>query len=186
MAFDRSELHKMKDSWEQANIDVEKAGDWRPLSEFYTQDATYGWNYGPQWDFMAIGRDEIRDFAIGFEMDGLDGWTYPYQSWVIDEHTGDMIGLWKQVFAGHRPDGTRYALEGIQGSWFKYAGDFKFGWQRDFFDYGNVTALYTEMLGAGDATNGMKMRIDRVLNAAKERKPLPGWYKLGTAPVPFW
>ncbi|GED97192.1 nuclear transport factor 2 family protein [Gordonia crocea] len=186
MAFDRSELDSMRQRWEQANVEVEEAGDWRPLAEFYTADATYGWNYGPGWDFMAVGRDEIRDYAVGYEMDGLEGWTYPYQTWVIDERTGDMIGLWKQVFTAHRPDGTPYALEGVQGSWFKYAGDFTFGWQRDFFDYGNVTALYTEMLNAGVATAGMHKRIERVLDAAERREPLPGWYKLGQAPVPFW
>ena len=41
MTFDRSELEKLRDSWEQANVDVEKAGDWRPLADFYTDDATY-------------------------------------------------------------------------------------------------------------------------------------------------
>lgn len=186
MTYDYSELKEMSQRWEQANTDCEKQGDWRPLVDYYTDDATYGWNYGPKWDFMAVGRDEIRDYAIGFEMDGLAGWTYPYQTWVFDTHTGDMVGLWKQIFDGHRPDGTPYALNGIQGSWFKYAGDFKFGWQRDFFDFGNVTDLYTEMLSNGAATDGMHMRINRVIDAAKARKPLPGWYKIGQTPAPLW
>ncbi|MCF8610250.1 nuclear transport factor 2 family protein [Gordonia sp. HY285] len=183
MAFDRAELDEMKERWLQANIDVEKAGDWRPLADFYTEDATYGWNYGPKNDFMAVGRNEIRDIAIGLEMDGLDGWTYPYQSWVIDERTGDMIGLWKQINEATRADGTHYALNGVQGSWFKYAGDFKWGWQRDFFDYGNVTALFAEMLTDGVITPGLQGRIDRVLNADG---PLPGWYPIGQTPVPMW
>ena len=63
---------------------------------------------------MAVGRDEIRDLALSQEMEGLNGWIYPYQTWVIDEKTGDMIGLWKQVYEGTREDGTNYALEGIQ------------------------------------------------------------------------
>ena len=183
MAFDRSELDEMVERWLQANVDGEKAGDWRNLAEFYTPDATYGWNYGPKDDFMAVGRDEIRDFAIGYEMDGLDGWTYPYQSWVIDEKTGDMLGLWKQVFDGTRADGTRYALEGIQGSWFKYGGDFQFRWQRDFFDYGNVVALFMEMITDGVLTDGMSARMNRVANATER---LPGWYPIGKTPVPMW
>lgn len=102
MSFDRAELEEMKERWLAANIEAEKAGgDWKPLAEFYTEDATYGWNYGPpKKDFMAVGRDEIRDLALGQEMEGLEGWEYPYQSWVIDETTGDMIGLWKQVNEG--------------------------------------------------------------------------------------
>lgn len=50
----------------------------------YTEDATYGWNYGPKQDFMAVGREEIREVALGLEMKGLEGWEYPYQDFVID------------------------------------------------------------------------------------------------------
>ena len=126
MAFDRAELEEMKERWLEANIVAEQAGDWKPLADFYTEDATYGWNYGPDKDFMAVGRDEIREIALGQEMEGLEGWTYPYQEWVIDDRTGSMIGLWKQVYERKRDDGTPYALEGIQGSWFKYGGNFQF------------------------------------------------------------
>ncbi|MFE3543816.1 nuclear transport factor 2 family protein [Nocardia sp. NPDC059177] len=183
MPFPRAELDEMIRRWLQANTDCEKAGDWRPLAEFYTEDATYGWNYGPTHDFMAIGRTEIRDYAIGLEMDGLDGWTYPYQSWVVDEKTGDMLGLWKQVCDVTRADGTNYSLDGIQGSWFKYGGDYQWAWQRDFFDYGNLTALFTEMIKNGDLPAGVMKRIERVL---KSKGDLPGWYPLGASPVPLW
>ncbi|WP_405151331.1 nuclear transport factor 2 family protein [Nocardia salmonicida] len=183
MSFPRAELDEMIQRWLQANIECEQAGDWRPLAEFYTEDATYGWNYGPKHDFMAIGRTEIRDYAIGLEMDGLDGWTYPYQAWVTDEKTGDMLGLWKQVCEVKRADGTNYALDGIQGSWFKYSGDFQWKWQRDFFDYGNLTVLFTEMITNDDLPAGVNKRIERVVNS---KGKLPGWYRLGTSPVPLW
>jgi hypothetical protein len=58
--FDRDELDEMVRRWLQANRDCEAIGDWRPLAELYTEDATYGWNFGPSEDFMAVGRDEIR------------------------------------------------------------------------------------------------------------------------------
>ena len=181
MSFARAELEEMKQRWLVANADCEQAGDWQPLAEFYTQDATYGWNYGPENDFMAVGRDEIRDLALGQEMEGLQGWTYPYQAWVIDEQTGDMIGLWKQVYDRTRPDGTPYALDGIQGSWFKYAGNFQFSWQRDFFDFGNVSALFAELLGANAMSDPMLARIDKSAGG-----DLPGWYPYGRTPVPLW
>jgi len=181
MSFDRTELDEMIVRWEKANADVEKAGDWRPLAEFYTEDATYGWNYGPTEEFMAVGRDEIRNLAIGQEMDGLDGWTYPYQKWVVDERSGDMIGFWKQISDATRADGSHYSVNGIGGSWFRYGGDFMWEWQRDFFDFGNVTALFMEMITDGALSDGMNMRIQR---ATKGR--LPGWYKIGTAPVELW
>src|SRR5262245_47820492 len=103
--FDRAELDEMVTRWEQANKDCEAAGDWRPLADYYTEDATYGWNYGPKQEFMAVGRQEIRDIAIGLEMDGLEGWTYPYQEFVVDDRSGTVIGLWKQVSDATRPDG---------------------------------------------------------------------------------
>ncbi|WP_019925125.1 nuclear transport factor 2 family protein [Nocardia sp. BMG111209] len=180
--FDRAELDEMVRRWLQANRDCEAAGDWRPLAEFYTEDATYGWNYGPKQEFMAVGRDEIRDIAIGLEMDGLEGWTYPYQDWVIDDRSGNLIGLWKQVSDRTRPDGRHYSPEGIGGSWFRYGGDFRWSWQRDFFDFGNVSALFLDMITGNALSAGMQQRITRATSGEK----LPGWYPIGEAPVPLW
>ncbi|EGD54293.1 hypothetical protein [Gordonia neofelifaecis] len=181
MAFPRSELDEMKQRWLDANVEAEKAGDWRPLAEFYTEDATYGWNYGPEKDFMAVGRDEIREIALGQEMEGLEGWEYPYQAWVIDERTGDMIGLWRQINEGRREDGSNYAVHGIGGSWFRYAGNFQFSWQRDFFDFGNVSALFLEMLTNQACSDGMLKRIEKSAPGN-----LPGWYPRDEAPVGLW
>ncbi|MTE14361.1 nuclear transport factor 2 family protein [Nocardia aurantiaca] len=180
--FDRAELDEMVRRWLQANKDCEEKGDWRPLADFYTEDATYGWNYGPKQEFMAVGRDEIRDIAVGLEMDGLEGWTYPYQDWVIDERTGNLIGLWKQVCEKKRADGRNYSPEGIGGSWFRYGGDFQWSWQRDFFDFGNVSALFLEMITDNALSDGMHKRIRRATSGEK----LPGWYTIGEAPVPLW
>ncbi len=179
--FGRAELDEMKQRWLDANLEAEKLGDWRLLADFYTEDATYGWNYGPNKDFMAVGRDEIRDLALGQEMEGLNGWTYPYQTWVIDEQTGDMIGLWKQVYERTREDGTNYALDGIQGSWFKYGGNFQFAWQRDFFDYGNVSSLFIELMTDKAMSDEMLARVEKSAPGN-----LPGWYDFGKAPVRFW
>ena len=82
---------------------------------------------------------------------------------------------------GTRGDGTNYALDGIQGSWFKYAGNFQFAWQRDFFDFGNVSALFIEMLKDKAMSDGMLKRIEKSAPG-----DLPGWYPFGKAPVPFW
>src|SRR3546814_956129 len=66
-AFPRAELEEMVERWLQANRDAEAAGDWRPMAELYAPDATYGWNYGPEHEFMAVGREQIRDVALGLE-----------------------------------------------------------------------------------------------------------------------
>ncbi|MGW5437741.1 nuclear transport factor 2 family protein [Nocardia asteroides] len=180
--FTRAELEEMVERWLAENKRCESIGDWRPLADMYTEDATYGWNYGPKQEFMAVGREEIREIAVGQEMDGLDGWTYPYQHIVIDEKSGDVVGFWKQTSSATRADGTHYAVEGIGGSWFRYGGDFQWSWQRDFFDFGNVSALFLEMLTNKAMTPGMLARIEK----ATTQQPLPGWYPIGKSPVPLW
>jgi hypothetical protein len=180
-AFERDEMEAMVQRWLDANRHCEEIGDWRPMADLYTEDATYGWNYGPNEDFMAVGRDEIRDVALGLEMGGLDGWIYPYQHVLIDDRQGMVMGLWKQIADAPRPGGGTYEVGGIGGSWFGYAGDGLWAWQRDFFDFGNATALFVEMMGDGTLSEGMTARMHRSL-----KQDLPGHYRFGQAPAPIW
>ena len=98
----REQLEDWVERWLQVNRDAEKAGDWKPLADFYADDATYGWNIGPKEDVMCIGIDEIRDIALGLEMAGLEGWRYPYQKVLIDDKIGEIVGFWKQVATTRR------------------------------------------------------------------------------------
>ena len=75
----RAEIEEFWDSWLAINRQAERTGDWRVMAEWYAEDATYGWMYSVDEHFMAVGRDQIREWAIGIEMDGLDGWHYDYQ-----------------------------------------------------------------------------------------------------------
>jgi len=181
-AYPYEELEEMVQRWLGANRRAQDEGDWKPMADMYTEDATYGWNVGPGDEFMAVGREEIRDIALGLEMGGLDGWVYPYQKVLIDPQQGEVIGWWKQIADAVRPDGSPYEVAGLGGSWFRYGGNWKWSWQRDFFDLGNVTAVFIEMMKQGVLSDGMKRRLDRV--ASGERPP--GHYRLGTAPVGLW
>lgn len=181
-AFPRAELSEMVRRWLEANRRCEREGDWRPLAGMYTSDASYGWNLGPSEEFMVAGRDQIRDIALALEMGGLDGWSYPYQRVLIDDAQGEVVGFWKQVGAARRPDGGAYEVAGIGGSWFRYAGNWQWSWQRDFFDLGNATALFIEMIKADALSEGMRRRMERA--AARERPP--GHYRIGEGPVPLW
>ncbi|WP_405167746.1 nuclear transport factor 2 family protein [Nocardia sp. NBC_01499] len=179
--FAREELDEMVRRWLIENRRCEENGDWQPLAEMYTEDATYGWNYGPTQEFMAVGRDEIRDLALGQEMQGLDGWTYPYQEFVVDDRSGSVIGFWKQVSEVKRPDGQHYSPAGIGGSWFRYGGDYQWSWQRDFFDFGNVSHMFMAMITGNVLPAGMRKRIERSVAG-----PLPGWYPVGKSPASLW
>ena len=179
-AYPRAELEAMVERWLAANRRAEADGDWKPMADLYTPDATYGWNYGPDEDFMCVGRDEIRDVALGVEMGGLDGWEYPYQKVLIDDQQGEVIGLWKQVAT--LPDGATEEVAGIGGSWFRYGGDGRWSWQRDFFDVGNATALFIKMFRNGTLSDGMRKRLDSA--GAGEGQPCR--YPVGEAPVGLW
>ncbi|MEB3048230.1 nuclear transport factor 2 family protein [Mycolicibacter sp. MYC123] len=179
-AFPRDELDAWVERWLQANRDAEAAGDWRPLADFYADDATYGWNIGPKEDVMCVGIDEIRDIALGLEMDGLDNWQYPYQKVLIDDKQGEIVGFWKQVATD--ADGSQAEIYGIGGSWFRLDDEAKISWQRDFFDFGHVSALYMDLMKAGKLSKGMQKRIERSLAG----ETLPGYYPLGKSPAPLW
>jgi hypothetical protein len=179
-AYPRTEMEEMVERWLAANRQAEADRDWRPLAELYTEDATYGWNLGPNEEFMAVGRDEIREIALGQEMFGLDGWEYPYEEILIDDRKGQVIGLWRQVADAKRADGGRYEVAGIGGSWFRYAGNLQWSWQRDWFDFGNAASLFMEMISDGTLSEGMTERMHR------SAVPQAGHYRLGAAPVGLW
>ncbi len=180
-AYPRDEMEAMVEHWLQANRNAEASGDWTGLAECFAVDANYGWNYGPDHDFMAVGRDEIREIAIGLEMGGLGGWTYPYQSILIDDRKGMVVGFWRQIADATRADGSHYEVAGIGGSWFGYAGNQEWAWQRDWFDYGNAAAVFMEMIGDGTLSDAMTERMHRSLGGDQ-----PGHYPRGQAPAPLW
>jgi hypothetical protein len=176
----REQLDEWVARWLKANQDSEKAGDWKNLADFYTDDATYGWNIGPKEDVMCVGRDEIRDVALGLEMEGLENWNYEYQKVLIDEKLGEVVGFWKQIV--NKSDGTQGEIYGIGGSWFRLNAELKIEWQRDFFDFGHVSSMFGQLIGSGDLSEGMQKRIERSIAGEK----LPGYYPIGEAPVPIW
>ena len=176
----REVLEDFVERWLEANRVAEAAGDWKGLADFYTDDATYGWNIGPKEDVMCVGRDQIRDVALGLEMEGLENWVYEYQKVLIDEKQGEIVGFWKQI--ANKSDGTSDEIYGIGGSWFRLNRDGKIEWQRDFFDFGHVQKLYLKLMKEGKLSKGMSERIERSLAGEK----LPGYYPIGQAPVPIW
>lgn len=176
----REALDNWVEQWLEANREAERNGDWKPLAEFYTDDATYGWNIGPKEDVMCVGKDEIREVALGLEMEGLENWVYEYQKVLVDDRQGEIVGFWKQI--ANKSDGTTDEIYGIGGSWFRLAANLKIEWQRDFFDFGHVAKGYAKLIESGDLSPGMQKRIERSLAGEK----LPGYYPLGQAPVPIW
>lgn len=177
--YPREEIEEMMERWLQANKDAEKEGNWtKHLGPMYTEDAVYGWNIGPNEEFVANGRKEICDVALGYQMVGFEEWEYPYHDIIIDEKRGTVICFWEQIAPYKRPDGTPYKVEGLGGSWFEYGGNYQWRWQRDFFDLGNTKALFFELAGAGKLEPIVKEKI----HTQAKGKLLPGHRRLRPEP----
>ncbi len=185
----RAEIEEFWDTWLAINREAERTGDWRVMADWYAEDASYGWMYHPDEHFMAVGRDQIRDWAIGIEMDGLDGWHYDYVCTMIDEQKSMVLGFWKQR-SGIINDATQqeYEILGIGGSWFGVerqtsgpdAGQLKFAWQRDWFDMPSTAHTFVEILKSGKAPDTLLKRMEVAGHG------VPGHYHYDELPSPVW
>ena len=165
-SFTRAELEQTMDAWLEANRRAEATGDWiSTLGPFFTDDAVYRWNMGPNEEFEARGRRDIEELAIGYQMQGFEGWKYPYQRILIDDHLGEIVAFWRQVAPVKRPDGSDYEVAGVGGSWFRYAGEGKWSEQRDFFDLGNVIALFAELAVDGQLNPAIAEKVSTKLRS---------------------
>jgi hypothetical protein len=140
--------------------------------------------YTPDEHFMAMGREEIREVALGKEMEGLDGWHYDYMATVVDERSGMIVGFWKQRAGIEDDDGREYEILGIGGSWFGIGADadghLHFAWQRDWFDLGSTAHTFLEIAGSGRAPQGLLDRMS--LNGMAQ----PGHYRHADLPSTVW
>ncbi len=181
-AYPRAELEAMVARWLVANRNAEQEGNWaKHLGPLYTDNAEYRWNIGPNEEFVARSREEIENWALGVQMAGFEEWRYPYHRILIDEQLGEVIGLWRQVSPALREDGSPYEVAGIGGSWFRYGGHYQWEWQRDFFDLGNVKALFFELAADGKLDPAVKRKLSQL---AKGRL-LPGHERLRNPPSLF-
>ena len=182
--FSRARMDEFWQRWLEANRTAERERDWGPLADFYADDATYGWMYSTDEHFMAMGREEIRKYALGTEMAGLDGWHYDYVATVMDETNGMIVGFWKQRAGISDDDGREYEIMGLGGSWFGYgeddAGNGRFEWQRDWFDLPAAAETFLAIAKSDKASQGL---LDRM---SQDGKAQPGHYRWADLPSTVW
>lgn len=180
----REQMEEFWARWIQANTDAETAQDWKPLADFFAEDATYGWMYSPDEHFMAIGREQIRELALGKEMAGLEGWYYEYVATVMDESQGVVVGFWKQrCRITDDATGNDHEILGIGGSWFGLAESdegVQIAWQRDWFDLGSTAHTFLAIAASGKASDGFMERIG--LKGMEQ----PGHYRRADLPSTIW
>src|ERR1700677_231971 len=145
----REQLESWVGCWLEANRTAERVGDWKPLADFYEDDATYGWNIGPKEDVMCVGIDEIRDIALGLEMEGLENWQYPYQKVIIDDKQGEIVGFWKQIVADS--DDTQSAIYGLEMEGLE---NWQYPYQKVIIDdkQGEIVGFWKQIVADSDDT----------------------------------
>lgn len=168
--YPREELEEMMRRFVEANDAAGRKGDWSGMSRFYAEDALYSWNNGASWEFVARGRQQIHDWVFGTEMEGLEHWVYPYVRTLIDDRKGEVLGFWRQIAPLKDPAGEPYEIAGTGGSWFRYAGNYQWGWQRDFFDHMNAGAIFGAMAKNQQLAPKMLERMNR-------GSKMPGWVR---------
>ncbi|GAA4672149.1 hypothetical protein [Nocardioides nanhaiensis] len=185
----RAEIEEFWESWLAVNREAERIGDWRIMADHYAEDASYGWMYSHDEHFMAVGREQIRDWAIGIEMDGFDGWHYDYVCTMIDEQKQMVLGFWKQRSGiVEEATGREYEILGIGGSWFGVqrqtegpdAGQLKWAWQRDWFDMPSTAHTFLQILADGKAPDTLVQRMKI------HGHGVPGHYHLDDIPSTVW
>lgn len=186
--YPRAEIEEMIELFMEANREAEEKKDWSKIGDFYTDDAKYAWSVSQDEEALVVGRENIQRIVLGLEMDGLDedAWTYPYQHLMIDEKQSEVIGFYRYFSGKRRPDGSIYEAVGIHGSWFHYAGNFKWDWQRDFLDYGNLRELFSEMITDGAIGPRLLKRLQNIQALKAEGKLVEGHFKRGTGPFQLW
>lgn len=171
----RRELEEMVQRWLAANHRAEETGQWKELlGAYYTDDAEYHWELGADERFVVHGIEQIREIAIGYQMEGFKGWKYPYERVIIDDVQGEVVAFWRQIAPYQRPDGSNYEVAGVGGSRFRYGGDFKWSFQHDFFDFECVMALFMELAADGLLDPVIKKKIQQKVAS---RTLLPGHQK---------
>lgn len=156
----RAELEEMTRRWIEAHDRATETGDWQNnLGAFYTDDAEYRWDLGPEQTFFVKGIGPIREIGVGYQMAGFERWSYPYVRTVIDEAKQEVVGFWRQISPYKRADGTLYEVPGLGVSWFRYAGHFKWSHQQDFLDMASVIATMRDLAAAGHLPDALKQKM---------------------------
>ena len=93
----------------------------------------------------AVGWDQVKALVMERDMEGFDGWTFPYEWLVID---GDKIMTkWHMVPPFKREDGSEYKILGMSA--IRLDNDLKIVEMEDSMDIAWFFAMVDEMRAAG-------------------------------------
>lgn len=131
----REEIQRAVDRYLGIRETAEREGDWAPLAQMFTEDATF---IDPAWGRMR-GREAIVNFMRD-SMKGLESWTFPVD-WIMIEGRRAVIKF-RNRLPGCRDDGSFYEASGVQ--LLEYAGNGQFSFEEDIINMTHVYELITE------------------------------------------
>lgn len=147
----KEEVKELFDRWLEANREAEEKRDWSALADYYADDATYQYTMGKAGLRVARGKDEVRRLVMERDMEGFDGWTFPYE-WVVIDGDKVMTKWWNQMPVT-KEDGTPYRVVGV--SCIRLNNDLKIQEMHDCFD---AEALF-QMVREANRKRGAGVKI---------------------------
>ena len=90
------EVRALFDRWIADNKKCEEERDWSRLAEYCADDAVYQYTMGAAGLRVARGVEEIRRLVMQRDMEGFEGWTFPYE-WVVIDGNKVMTRWWNQL-----------------------------------------------------------------------------------------
>ena len=145
------EVRSLFDRWIEDNKRCEAERNWSRLADYFAVDAVYQYTMGAGGLRVARGRDKIRRLVMERDMEGFDGWTFPYE-WVVIDGSRVMTKWWNQAPVSHE-DGTPYRVIGV--SCIELNNDLEIQTMHDCFDL----AALLEMVREVNRVRGARIRI---------------------------
>ena len=136
-ARSEQEVREVMDRFVEANLKCEEERNWAPLAEFYADDALYQHTMGAAGMRVARGKDEVRRLVMERDMEGFDGWRFPYE-WVVINGDKVITKWWNQAPVNHE-DGTPYRIVG--NSNIRFNNDLRIQEMHDNFDLAALVAM---------------------------------------------
>jgi limonene-1,2-epoxide hydrolase len=124
-------------------IDAQGRDDWNAFVDCFTPDALYVEHHLGTFR----GRDAIRAWLIP-AMAQCRGWTYPIEWVAIDGPR--VVYKWLNRLPGPRADGSPFEFPGITIK--TYAGDGRFDYQEDVYNWESALKVLKEYAAANRAS----------------------------------
>lgn len=148
--FLRQRAQKLIDSQAEAG----RRGEWTFfVDELYAPECVYTCEYAGVMLVSAEGVEEIKRTHYGRDMEGWEGWSFPYLGVYVGDDD-DVITHWMNRGPGRRPNGDHYQTPGV--SMIHYDADGRIDRQLDLFDLAHQMRLCDELDEVGALSPALK------------------------------